>query len=108
MGRLGCDSFATSLVFFCFCFEDISTPQLPAFCIRGECGDNRLGYFERGIWMDKETVELLRKMESHMDSIRRKVTFLFWVLLVGVTFVVGGFAISAITTFLHFWFASGS
>jgi hypothetical protein len=58
--------------------------------------------------MDQETVELLRRMESHMDSIRRKVSFLFWVLLVGVTFVVGGFAVSAISTFLHFWFASGS
>ena len=57
--------------------------------------------------MDEEMRTLLQEMESHIDSIRWKVGFFFWVLLVGGILVTGGFVLSAITTLMAFGFESG-
>lgn len=56
--------------------------------------------------MDDEMRTLLQKMESHMDSIRWKVGFFFWALLVGGILVTGGFVLSVVTT-LAVGFGSG-
>lgn len=57
--------------------------------------------------MDEEMRTLLQKMESHVDSIRWKVGFFFWVLLVGGILVTGGFVLSSIITLMAFGFESG-
>lgn len=57
--------------------------------------------------MDEEMRTLLQKMESHIDSIRWKVGFFFWALLVGGILVMGGFVLSSIITLMAFGFESG-
>ena len=57
--------------------------------------------------MDEEMRTLLQKMESHIDSIRWKVGFFFWALLVGGILVTGGLVLSVITTLMAFGFESG-
>ncbi len=50
---------------------------------------------------------LLQRMESHMDSIRWKVGFLFWAFLVGGILVAGGFVFSVIATYTAFGVGAG-
>jgi len=57
--------------------------------------------------MDEEMRTLLQKMESHMDSIRWKVGFFFWALLVGGILVTGGFVLSIVTTLWAVGFEPG-
>lgn len=57
--------------------------------------------------VDEEMRTLLQRMESHMDSIRWKVGFLFWAFLVGGILVAGGFVFSVIATYTAFGVGPG-